>query len=170
MRWIAAVLLGVHGIIHLMGFAKAFGYAKLPQLTQPISREMGLLWFAAGFLMVASAVTVAAWPRSFWIAGAVALVVSQAVILSAWRDAWAGTVVNVVLLLAVAHGWLTEGPPSFVAQFDQDVATGLARPLEAPVVTEADLTPLPEPVQRYLRATGVVGRPRVRNAPRWRRA
>ena len=30
-------------------------------------------------------------------------------------------------------------------------------------MTEVDLAPLPEPVQRYLRATGVVGQPRVRN-------
>ena len=36
MRWIVAVLLAVHGLIHLMGFAKAFGYAELPQLTQPV--------------------------------------------------------------------------------------------------------------------------------------
>jgi len=71
--------------------------------------------------------------------------------------------VNLGLLLAVAYGWLTEGPRSFRAQFEQDVAVGLARPLEAPVVTEADLARLPEPVQRYLRATGVVGQPRVRN-------
>jgi hypothetical protein len=152
-----------HGLIHLMGFAKAFGYARLPPLTQPISRPMGLMWLAAGFLVVASGVTMVAWPRSFWIIGAVALVMSQAVILSAWPDAWAGTVVNLVLLLAVAHGWLTEGPPSFRAQFERDLAVGLARPLEAPVVTEADLACLPEPVQRYLRATGAVGQPRVRN-------
>jgi hypothetical protein len=104
MRWIVAVLLALHGLIHLMGFAKASGYAKLPQLTQPISREMGLLWLAAGLLVVGGAVMIVARPRSFWIVGAVALVMSQAVILSAWRDAWAGTVVNVVLLLAVAHG------------------------------------------------------------------
>jgi hypothetical protein len=146
-----------------MGFAKAFGYAKLPQLTQPISHVMGLLWLAAGLLVVASAVILVARPRGFWIIGAVALVVSQAVILWAWRDAWAGTVVNIVLLLAVAHGWFTEGPTSFRAQFDRDVAAGLARPLETHVVTEADLSGLPEPVRRYLRATGVVGQPRVWN-------
>ena len=62
MRWIVLVLLAVHGLIHLMGFAKASGYAQLPQLTQPISREMGLLWLAAGLLVTASAVMVAAWP------------------------------------------------------------------------------------------------------------
>jgi hypothetical protein len=163
MRWIVAALLVVHGLIHLMGFAKAFGYTRLPQLTQPISREAGLLWLAATVLVVASAAMMVVWQRSFWIVGAVALVISQAVILSAWRDAWAGTIMNVVLLLMVAHGWLTEGPTSFHAQFERDVAAGLGRPLEAAVVTEADLALRPEPVQRYLRATGVVGRPRVRN-------
>ena len=42
MRWIPVALMGVHGLIHLMGFAKGFGYADLPQLTQPISRAWGL--------------------------------------------------------------------------------------------------------------------------------
>ena len=162
-RWILAILLAVHGLIHFMGFAKAFGYAELPQLTQPVSREMGFLWLAAGLLVIVTAVALVASPRSVWIVGAVALVISQAVILSAWRDAWAGTAANILLLLVVAHGWFTEGPRSFRAQFDRDVAAGLARSLEAPAVTDADLAPLPEPVQRYLRATGVVGQPRVRN-------
>ena len=163
MRWIVAVLLAVHGLIHLMGFAKAFGYAELRQLTQPISPVMGVAWLAAGLLVIASAVMIVARPRSFWIVGAVALVMSQAVIPSAWSEARAGTILNVVLLLAVAQAWFSQGPQSFRAQFERDVAAGLARPLEAPVVAEADLASLPEPVQRYLRATGVVGQPRVRN-------
>ena len=163
MRWIVAGLLTLHGLIHVMGFAKAFGLAELPQLTQPVSQLMGVAWLAAGLLVVASAVMMVAWPRSFWIVGAVALVISQAVILSAWSDAKAGTIVNVVFLLAVAHAWFTHGPQSFRAQFARDVAAGLARPLEAPVVTEGDLASLPQPVQRYLRAIGVVGQPRVRN-------
>jgi hypothetical protein len=86
MHWIIAVLLAAHGLINLMGFpavrpgtfAKAFGYAELPQLTQPVSQVMGVAWLAAGLLVVASAVMMLAWPRSFWIVGAVALVMSQA--------------------------------------------------------------------------------------------
>ena len=163
MRWVVAALLIVHGLVHLMGFAKSFGFAELPQLTQPISRGVGLLWLVAGLLVMASAVAMVASPRSVWIIGVVALVLSQAVILSAWHDARAGTVANILLLLVVAHGWFTEGPRSFRATFDRDVAVGLARPVEAPVVTEADLKPLPEPVRRYLRTAGVVGQPRVRN-------
>ena len=74
-------------------------------------------------------------------------------IASAWHDAWAGTAVNAPLLLVVAHGWVTEGSRSFHAQFLRDADAGLARVVAAPVVTEADLAPLPEPVQRYLRVT-----------------
>jgi hypothetical protein len=163
MRWVVAALLVGHGLIHLMGFAKAFRYAELPQLTRPVSSVIGVAWLAAGLLVVASAVMMVAWPRAFWVIGAVALVLSQTVIFSAWSDARAGTIVNVVFLLAVAHSWFSQGPQSFRTRFDRDVAAGLARPLDAPVVTEADLAPLPDSVQRYLRTTGVVGQPRVRN-------
>jgi hypothetical protein len=180
MRWFLAALLVVHGLLHFLGFAKSFGYAQLPQLTQPISREMGLVWLAAGLLVIASAVAMVASPRSVWLVGVVALVVSQSVILSAWHDAWAGTAANILLLLVVIYGWCVDGPGSFRAGFDRDVAVGLERTdtrrqgaLESripsaesrlePTVTEADLSPLPEPVRRYLRAAGVVGQPRVRN-------
>jgi Family of unknown function (DUF6544) len=163
MRWIPIALLGVHGLIHLMGFAEAFGYVDLPQLTQPISRAWGVVWLAAGCLVMTTAAMLGAGSRSYWMVGAVALVVSQAVISSAWRDAWAGTGANVILLLVVAHGWLTEGPRSFHAQYLRDADAGLARAGAAPVVTEADVARLPDPVQRYLRVTRAVGQPRVQN-------
>lgn len=146
-----------------MGFAKAFGYAELPQLTQPISREWGLLWLLAGGLVLATAVLLAAGVRTYWIVGGVAVVVSQVVIASVWRDAWAGTAANVILLLVVSHGLLTEGPWSFHAQYLRDARDGLARSAATPLVTDADLAPLPEPVRRYLRVTRAVGQPRVQN-------
>jgi hypothetical protein len=127
MRWITAVFLAIHGLIHMMGFAKAFGYAELPQLRRPVSREMGLVWFAAGVLVLASAALMMAWPRRWWMLGIFALILSQATIISAWRDAWAGTLANVVLLLAVAYGWFTEGPLSFRTQFERDASAGLSR-------------------------------------------
>src|SRR4029079_19525059 len=127
MRWRLIGLLTLHGFIHLMGFAKAFGYADLPQLTQPISREWGVLWLLAAALVIATAVMLAGGARAYWIVGGAALLVSPLLIITAWRDAWAGTAVNAVLLLVVAHGLFTEGPWSFHAQFLRDVAAGLAR-------------------------------------------
>ena len=110
MLWIIAAILIVHGFIHLMGFAKAFGYASLPQLTSPISRETGVLWLIAGLLVCASALLLIARPRIGWVIGAVALVLSQCVIVATWHDAWAGTLANAVLLLAVVYAFVTDGP------------------------------------------------------------
>ena len=163
MRWAFAAIVAVHGLIHLMGPASAFGYADLPQLTQPISRGMGMVWLAAAVLTLAAVVALFAWPRCWWIIGAVALVASQAAIITSWSDAKAGTVANMILLAGVAYGYFTQGPASFRAQFERDVKAGLTRPVDAPGLNEADLAPLPEPVQRYLRATGMVGQPRIRN-------
>jgi hypothetical protein len=162
-RWILASVLTVHGLIHLMGFAKSSGYAELPQLTLQTSRPVGLLWLCASLLVFGSALGVAGAWRHTWMVGAVALTLSQALIVLAWRDAWAGTVVNGLLLIVVLVGWFTDGPGSFQSVFERDVADGLRRPIDDVVVTEADLEPLPPPVRRYLRLTGAVGRPRVRN-------
>lgn len=163
MRWLISGVLAIHGVIHAMGFAKAFGYADLPQLAQPISRAIGLTWLVAGGLVLATAGLVAAGSRYAWLVGAAALLLSQAVIVSAWSDAWAGTLANVLLMMVVAFGWFTEGPRSFQAQYDRDAAAGQARMRSTSLITDADLAPLPEPVQRYLRLTGVVGQPRVQN-------
>ena len=163
MRWAVIGLLTVHGLIHGMGFAKAFGFAELPQLTQPISRARGTLWLMAGVLLVATAGLLASGARPYWMVGGLALLVSQGLVLSAWRDAWAGTAMNAVLLLVVLHGLLTEGPWSFHAQYLRDVEAGLSRGSDASLVTEADLASLPEPVRRYLVVTHAVGQSRVQN-------
>lgn len=65
MRWIPIALIGVHGLIHLMGFAKGFGYAELPQLTQPVSRSWGVVWLSAACLVTASAAMMGAGARRY---------------------------------------------------------------------------------------------------------
>ena len=163
MRWIFAGLLILHGLIHLMGFAKAFDHAGLPHLTQPISRGVGLVWLTAALLMLLTAAMLLARSPDWWIAGAAALVCSQVVIVSSWADAWAGTAVNALLLAGVSYGFMTDGPLGFRAQFHRDMAASLGRAAVASQVTEAELRRLPEPVRRYLQSVGVVGQPRVQN-------
>ena len=163
MKILFIVLLVVHGLIHVMGFAKAFGLAELPQLTHPIARPLGLLWLAAAALLLATAVAVVAWPRWWWAVGAVALIVSQVVIVTSWSDARYGTVANAVLLVAVVLGFLAEGPLGFRAEFEREVRSRLAAVSGPRTLTDSDLASLPAPVQRYLRLSGAVGRPLVRN-------
>lgn len=53
--------------------------------------------------------------------------------------------------------------PSYSAAFRRLVAEGLAYPITTPLLTEADLAPLPGPVATYLRRTGSIGKPRTRS-------
>jgi hypothetical protein len=159
-----ALLLAAHGLIHFLGFAKAFQLADLPQLTQPISPLAGALWFGSALLFLAAAgsLSISARPR-WWAIAACALVISLVVIFISWNDAKFGLLPNLAVLAAIVFGFLTQGPTSLRAEYDRDTDRGLARPVESRPITEADLAHLPEPVQRYLRTSGVVGLPRVHN-------
>jgi|CXWL01.1.fsa_nt_gi hypothetical protein len=163
MKWLFGGLLLVHGLIHLMGFAKAFGYAELPQLTMAISRPLGLAWLVAALLFATSSVAVFAWPRSSWIIGGAALFVSQVVITASWSDAKFGTLANAIVLIGVVYGFASQGPTSFRAQFERDVGERLASTTAPRPLTEADIATLPPALRRYLTLNGAVGRPRVRN-------
>ncbi len=162
-RVVIAVLLALHGLIHLMGFAKAFGFAEMPQLSVSISRPLGLAWLAAAVLALTAAVAYGAGARWFWSVAAVALLVSQFVIVTSWGDARFGTIANVLLALLALLGLLANGPGSLRARYERDVTNGLARAPRTRLITEADLAQLPPAVQRYLRRVGVVGQPRVWN-------
>ena len=96
-----------HGLIHLMGPAKAFGFAELPQLTQPISKAMAIVWLLAAAALLATAGTILVWPQWWWVVATVAVVLSQAAILSSWSDAKYGTIANVAVLAGAVFGYLS---------------------------------------------------------------
>jgi hypothetical protein len=89
-------------------------------------------------------------------------VVSQVLIFSTWNDARFGTFANAVILIAVI---LSFGSWWFEHGYKREVRAGLTRTkqIQNPILTDADLEPLPLPVQRYLRYAGVVNKPRVTN-------
>jgi hypothetical protein len=162
MKWPAALLILLHGLVHFLGFAKAFGLAELPQLPGPVSPSAGVAWLLAGVALVTFAVLFVAAPRLGWSVGLVAVVLSQAVIVTAWSDAKFGTLGNALVLLLALYGLASQGPWSLRAEYRRAVGERLADAETAsPVVTEDDLATLPEPVQRYVRRAGAVGRPRA---------
>jgi hypothetical protein len=157
-----AVFLVAHGLIHLLGVAKAFGLASLPQL-RPIAPAVGLLWLAAAALFLLAAVSLFVWPRWWWVVGACAVAVSMLAIAPSWTDARFGALANLVAIVGVGFGFLACGPGSLRAEYDRDVDRALASDGPSEPIVEADLAHLPAPVQQYLRRSGVVGQPRIRN-------
>ncbi len=163
MKWLFAALLLVHGLIHLMGFAKAFAYAQLPQLKEPISRPLGFGWLLATGLLLATLGALFAWPRTWWMVGALAVAVSQVVIMASWTDAKFGTIANIIVLAGVIFGFASHGPLSFRAEFERQALAGLGRSAPQPVLAETDIASLPAALRKYLALTGALGQPRIQN-------
>jgi hypothetical protein len=158
------ILVALHGLIHLLGPAKAFGWAEVSQLRQPIPPLTGAAWLATSLLLVVTAVLVAVGVRLWWVVALPGVLLSQWLIAQAWSDARFGTVANLIVLVPLAIAALDARPGSFRSRFAKDSRAALARPMRtAPIVTDADLGALPPLMQTYLRRVGAVGRPRVRN-------
>ncbi|MBK9035565.1 MAG: hypothetical protein IPL61_30630 [Myxococcales bacterium] len=168
MRIALTSLLVIHGLIHLLGFVKAFGLATVPQLRGATivtlgpawQRPIGALWLAAAVLVVVAAVAMVLGVGGWWRLGLVGLVLSQALVIYAWPDAKVGTLPNVVLALAVLLGW---ADARFERATDATVRQLYIEPARSPgpPVTAGDVATLPPPVARWLTRAGVVGRPRA---------
>jgi len=149
-----------HGAVHLIGAAAGLGLAQVDALD--VAPAAGLVWLAAGLLVIAAGVGLLAGRRRWWALGAVGVVLSQVLLVTDWTHAAAGTVANVILLAAVVHGWSAEGPRSLRTRYRTGAEAAVATLTSTAVLTEADLAALPAQVAGYLRRTGAVGQPRVR--------
>jgi hypothetical protein len=87
----------------------------------------------------------------------------MAAVIGSWGDAKLGAAANVVALAAVIYGFLAGGPWSLRAAYGRDLNERLTQTVAPDTIQEADLAGLPSPVQRYLRRSGAVGAPRIRN-------
>jgi len=164
MRIALAAFIALHGLIHLLGPAKAFRWADVAQLRAPISPEAGVLWLLAAVLLIAAAVSLVLDAPWWWYLALPGVLLSQGLIVTAWTDAKFGTLANVIITIALLLVALDARSSRFPSRFEHDRNTLLARATPAgPLVTEADLAPLPPLMQTYLRRVGAVGRPRVRN-------
>jgi len=162
LKIIFIILVGAHGLIHLLGFLKSFQFADISQLTIPISRSAGVAWlFAAiGFLLVALLFSLDKnwWP---WLAFPI-LLVSQILIIQSWADAKFGTIANIIILLVAV---VVLGEFLLQRRFDELVSKAMEISItdESELLLEKDIAHLPSPVQRYLRYTHSLNKPKVKN-------
>ncbi len=163
MRTALAIIIAIHGLIHLFGFAKAFQVADLKQLQKPISKPMGMIWLAVAFLFLAAACMLIVRSASWWMPGAIAVILSQYLLIQSWSDAKYGSILNFVILLPLAMSFMGSLPSSYFNRFREEAIARLAVNPAETIMTEADITQLPVPVQSYLRYTGSIGKPKIYN-------
>jgi hypothetical protein len=172
MRMVAALFLLLHGVAHLVGFRAAFWpsaklvaksslWAGVLPLGPLAIKSFGVGWLllalayfgSAGLLLVGSA--------SFTHCALWTTALSLALCALFWPEAKVGLFIDAALLVALTlHSRGTSAHLSHAFREELRVA---ALPNEAgssELIDEAALAHLPEPVRRYLRFMGAVGRPR----------
>lgn len=97
--YIFVLLLLIHGCIHLLGFAKGFNIRVIPLLTDNISKTAGVFWFAAALAFFAAAIGVICKVNFWWLPVVFALLLSEALIITNWRNAKPGSFINLLIFL-----------------------------------------------------------------------
>ncbi|WP_203296122.1 DUF6544 family protein [Luteirhabdus pelagi] len=161
MRTLLLIVASLHGLIHFMGLFKAYKWASLPELSLSVSQRMGVLWGITGMAFLIGAILVLLKKEGWVYFLGMAVVVSQILIIAAWKDAKFGTLANIIV---VVLGILVYGAEAFQNRFEQDVQkTASASNATIELLHENDIAELPNPVQNYLRLTGIIGKPKVQS-------
>jgi len=151
------IVVFIHGMIHILGFLKAFQLAEINQLTQNISKPMGILWLIALILFLTAAIQFISNHDLWWITALAAVILSQVLIILFWQDAKFGTIPNIVILLVVVVAFADW---SFNRDVKNEIAEMLAQnPIDKKeILTEEKIIYLPPIIQKWLRNSGAVGK------------
>jgi hypothetical protein len=168
MRMSLALLLVVHGLLHLLGAFKWLHIAPIPQLSgrtlvnlsSSAERVFGALWLLTCLLLLLAAALQLTRLDGWWRVALIGVLLSQSLIVLAWQDARFGSFANVMLLLAALAG---AGHARFARNVDAEIDHLLSSvpPVAEDRVQARDLQQLPALVQKWLVRSKVVGQPRV---------
>jgi hypothetical protein len=158
-RYIFTVIIIIHGVIHLMVFSKELDDSSP---IKGISKPMKAIWLSAALSFVIAAVLFLLKIDSWSIIAMASAVLSQLLILSVWKAAKFGTILNVIIFFIAAASFSIQ---YFEFQFEEEVRDQLHHSAvnNKDLLTEEDLRLLPQSVQKYLRLSGVVNKPKVKN-------
>lgn len=162
LKYLFAFIMLIHGLIHFMGFAKAYKYGNITQLTKFISKPVGSLWLITAILFIVAFLLFLLKKESWPYVAIIAAVISQILIITVWKDAKFGTILNIIIFFVAIVSYATY---HFEKEFKADVKrhNALTNFVNNDLLTEADIISLPVPVQKYIRYTGAVNKPKIKN-------
>jgi hypothetical protein len=162
MRTALAIIIGIHGIIHLFGFLKAFGFVEFNAISLPISKTLGIFWLLAFVLFAFATVLLVLSYNNWWAFGFLALIISQVLILNYWQDAKFGSIANLIILLSVIVAYSNFSFQKKIAEEQIEMFQN-ARPPSNQVITKQTLSALPHVIQKWLTNSGILGRSPIAN-------
>lgn len=163
MKLLFVGLVLLHGIIHLIGFIKGFGFREVSALKHTVSKQMAFLWLIATVLFMIYAFQYFFNLPFSWVTGFAAVLISQILIIFYWQDVRFGTIPN---LLIVTVSFSAFGFYSFQQDTRLEVTELFNQNnlQDKKILTENEILHLPEPVKRWLHHSGAVGNTIIQNA------
>ena len=161
MRILFAIILFLHLLIHLIGFAKANDWLHSTGIPI-ISKTQGFLWLLVSILLLITIILFLL-AKPAWIILAIPVIISsQVLIILNWNEAKFGSIFNIIILLVVIFslaGWRFEN------SFKKDkIKAVIASPiLTNKIITKAEIVHLPPLVQQYISYSGFIGKPKIEN-------
>ncbi|WP_147534280.1 DUF6920 family protein [Bacillus marasmi] len=163
MRIFISIIMFMHGLIHFLGFMKAYNLLELPQLTLMISKPIGVFWLLSALLLLITSILVLFKKDWVWMPSSMVLISSQILILLSWNDAKFGTIPNIIILLFIIFSFSSW---SFNAQINREISNLLShgKMSRNNIITEQMLDQLPIAVQKWLKYIGLVGKESIQTA------
>ena len=162
MRMVFLILVLIHGLIHILGFLKAFDLVDLNELTIPVTTPAGLIWLVIALLFLTYGILNYIGLKYVWIIGSIAVLLSQLLVIYYWKDAKFATIPNIIILVAVLFSY---GNHLFENLINRETS-GLFSEIQndnQDILEEKDIRHLPPPVQKWLLNSGAVGQSIIRN-------
>lgn len=154
------IILFLHGIIHILGFAKSYHLAEVPQLSSEIPKSLGNLWLFCSILFLAVFILVIL-NKPWWPFFAIAAVIlSQTLIFLYWQDAKFGTILNIVILLVSIPALGKFQFDNMVQKEAKELLSNIPEKNDGKMSKE-DLAHLPKIVQKWMENSGVVGKQKI---------
>lgn len=97
MRLLFIAIIALHGLVHSIGFFRAFGLMEGKNYNIPVSKPMGILWIITALLFEIVAVLVFNHNKQWWVIGSIAIILSQFLIIRYWSDTKFGTIINIII-------------------------------------------------------------------------
>lgn len=163
-RLVLSSLFAIHGIIHLMGFAKEwnlgpngrFSGKTLLVLSENGAKFVGTLWFIACLLLLISTISYYTEKSWFWMPASAGLLLSQGLIILYWQDAKWGTIANIIILVAIVFSLATlRFKNSAKEEVDYLISSAST---DKYTITEEMIADLPPVVQAWLKNSHIIGK------------
>lgn len=156
MKWAFTFLLCIHGVIHLIGYVKAFFSSEIEKQVLGVPKLIGALWLVCFTMFIFTAASFFNNKKWFYLAF-IAVCLSQVLIILVWKEAKYGSIFNIIILLASISSF---GSYQFnkMVQKESIAVFQNIETINSSVITKKDISHLPEIVQKWMTNSGVIGK------------